>query len=306
MPILAVVAGPTASGKSALALRWARARGARILSADSRQLYRGFAIGTGAPTEEELRLVPHHLVGTVDPAEAFSPARFRAEAAAIVAAHPEESFLVVGGTGLYLKEWMRPSAERGETPPAVRAAAEEELRAKGLAKAHAELSILDPDAMAGVDPHDRHRVLKRLENWLHTGRSYRAPEAAPDPLFEGVPFAWLEPARDALHRAIEARVRRMFDDGWADEVRRLARAHDPETTPAFNALGYRELAHALREGRPPSDALDAIVARTRQYAKKQVTFFRHQIPGARAFEPGVLAQKLESAGWDENSLASND
>jgi tRNA dimethylallyltransferase len=306
MPLVAVLAGPTASGKSALALRWAEARGLHILSADSRQLYRGFAIGTGAPTADDLRKVPHHLVGSVDPSEPFSPARFRAEARALVAAHPGANFLVVGGTGLYLKEWMRPSAERGETPPAIRAAAEEELRAKGPAAVHAELRALDPEAMEGIDPRDRHRVLKRLENWRATGRSYKAPESAPDPSFEGVPFLWLDPARDALHRSIEIRVKRMLAEGWGDEVQRLMRAHDPESTPAFNALGYRELARALRLGHAPETVLEVILARTRQYAKKQVTFFRHQFPGSRAFEPGVLAQKLESSGWNENSLSSND
>jgi tRNA dimethylallyltransferase len=222
-----------------------------------------------------------------------------------VAAHPGTGFLVVGGTGLYLREWMHPSPERGETPPAIRAAAEEELRAKGAAAVHAELRALDPEAMEGVDPRDRHRVLKRLENWRFTGRSYKA-ERAPDPLFEGVPFLWLDPARDALHRSIEVRVKGMLAGGWGDEVQRLMRAHDPESTPAFNALGYRELARALQLGRAPETVLEVLLARTRQYAKKQLTFFRHQFPGSRAFEPGVLAQKLESSGWNENSLAPND
>jgi tRNA dimethylallyltransferase len=305
MPVVAVLGGPTASGKSALALRWAKARGLRILSADSRQLYRGFAIGTGAPTEEELRSVPHHLVGTVEPSETFSPARFRAEAARIVAEHPGEGFLVVGGTGLYLKEWRTPSRDRGETPPEIREAAAREIAAKGTAAVHAELAKHDPEGLAGVDPNDRHRVQKRLENHLFTGLPYANPRE-PDPLFEGVPFVWLDPTRPSLHHAIETRVRVMFTAGWADEVERLMRAWDPATTPAFNALGYRELAQALGRGEAPDSVLEQVVARTRQYAKKQVTFFRHQFAGARAFDPGVLAEKLASTGWNAKSLLAND
>ena len=249
-----------------------------------------------------MRAAQHHLIGAVDPSEAFSPARFRAEAEAIVAAHPGEGFLVVGGTGLYLKEWMHPSAERADVPAEIRDAAERELNAKGLATAHAELSARDPDAMAKVDPNDRHRILKRLENWLFTGSSYVREEAPLNPLFEGVPVLWLHPSRDALHHAIESRVKRMFTAGWADEVRRLSSAHDPETTPAFNALGYRELAEALQSGRAPETALEVIVARTRQYAKKQVTFFRHQFARAQAFDPADLAARLEAAEWDAKGL----
>jgi tRNA dimethylallyltransferase len=165
MPLHAVLAGPTASGKTALALRWAAARGLEILSADSRQLYRGMAIGTGAPSEEHLRGTPHHLIGCVDPDEAFSPRRFRDAAQAVVAGRPDAGFLVVGGTGLYLREWMFPgSEERGETPRAAREAAAAAIAERGLAAVHAELVEKDPEGMRRVDPNDAYRVQKRLEN----------------------------------------------------------------------------------------------------------------------------------------------
>jgi tRNA dimethylallyltransferase len=315
MPLVALLGGPTASGKSALALRWARARGLEIISADSRQLYRGFSIGTGAPTLDERAEVPHHLVGCADPREPFSPQRFRAEAASLLASRPESRFLVVGGTGLYLKEWMFPSAhDRGETPPQIRAAAERELAERGAAAVHADLSALDPGGMEGVAPQDRYRLQKRLENWRFTGKSYARGNgnARPDAAFDGVPFAWLDPARDVLHARIEARVRAMFAQGWIDEVRGLLRAYDPATTAAFNALGYREIAEALAAdpalASTPSEALvEKVLARTRQYAKKQTTFFRHQFsttsgPMARAFSPEDLAGRLESFGWDPKCL----
>jgi tRNA dimethylallyltransferase len=326
MPIVAVLGGPTASGKSALALRWARARGLEILSADSRQLYRGFAIGTGAPTADERAAVPHHLVGHTDPSEAFSPQRFRVEARSIVESRPDARFIVVGGTGLYLKEWMFPSVSSGEAPGSVfnmpadiRAAAEREIAERGAAAVHADLSDKDPGGMEGVAPQDLYRIQKRLENWLFTGKSYvrDGGNIALNPLFKGVPFVWLNPARHDLHKNIEARIRSMFADGWIDEVRLLMQAHDPETAPAFNALGYREIADALKENAlragedvPPPDLLEKILVRTRQYAKKQTTFFRNQFDparhpdgfGAHAFSPADLVRRLESSGWDPKSI----
>jgi tRNA dimethylallyltransferase len=305
MPLLAILAGPTASGKTALALRWAAETGSEIISADSRQLYAGFRVGTGSPTEQELRSVPHHLVGSLDPAESYSPRRFRADAEALVVGRPGVNFLVVGGTGLYLREWMFPGAEeRGETPRAIRDAATAAIAERGLDAVHAELTEKDPEGMHRVDPHDAYRVQKRLENWLHTGRSYAAPKPAEplNPLFESIPFLWLHPERKELHHRIEARAQAMFRDGWVDEVSLLKTRFDPMRTPAFNAIGYREIADALAQGKDAVATLQTVVARTRQYAKKQVTFFRHQFPQAVAWEPEALARALEAAHWDAKSL----
>jgi tRNA dimethylallyltransferase len=306
MPIIAILAGPTASGKTALALRWARSQGLEIISADSRQLYRGFVVGTGTPTEEERQGIPHHLLGFLDPIESYSPRRFRADAEAVVAARPDANFLVVGGTGLYLKEWLHPgSEERGETPRAVREAAAATIAEAGLPAVHADLLVKDPAGMNRVDPHDAYRITKRQENWLHTGRSYAAdkPGEPLNPLFENAPFLRLEPERKELHRRIEARTVEMFRNGWADEVRSLLAEYDPLRTPAFNAIGYREVAVALDAGKPPESTLPTVVARTRQYAKKQVTFFRHQFPKAAAWEPAALAKALQAVDWDASRLS---
>lgn len=305
MPVHAILAGPTASGKTALSLRWASARGFAVLSVDSRQLYRDFAIGTGAPTPAERGDVPHHMLGFLNPAESYSPLRFAADAQAIVEASPETEFLVVGGTGLYLREWMYPGAgEREETPRAIREAAAQQIAADGLEAVHARLTTLDPAGMHRVDPHDTYRVTKRLENWLHTGKSYAAPkpEQPLNPLFEGVPFLWLEPERRTLHRRIAARTDAMFAQGWVDEVARLRERYDPRRTPAFNAIGYREIAEAMARGKDPASVQETVVARTRQYAKKQMTFFRHQFPRAQAWAPEALDAALAAAGWDARRL----
>ena len=306
MPVHAVLAGPTASGKTALALRAATARGLAILSADSRQLYRDFLIGTGAPTPAEQGGIPHHMLGFLDPRESYSPRRFATEADAIVAAYPETDFLVVGGTGLYLREWMYPGAEeRAETPRAIRDAAAARIAADGLDAVHAYLVEQDPAGMHRVDPHDTYRVTKRLENWLHTGRSYAAPrpEQPLNPLFQDVPFLWLEPERRILHHRIAARTDAMFAAGWVDEITRLTQTYDPRRTPAFNAIGYREIAEAIAHGKDPDGVRDTVVARTRQYAKKQMTFFCHQFPRAQAWEPEALDTALGAAEWDARRLA---
>ncbi len=320
MPLLAVLAGPTASGKTALALHWAmqhpfpdapRAehsdRRIAVISADSRQIYRDFCVGTGTPTESDRNGIDHHLLGFLDPMEAYSPRRFAADATAVVAAHPDTDFLVVGGTGLYLREWMYPGAEdREETPRAVREAAAAAITASGLEAVHTDLTAKDPAGMYRVDPHDAYRITKRLENWLHTGRSYAAPkpEQPLNPVFAGVPFLWLEPERKELHRRIEARAEEMFRNDWVGEVRSLMTRYDPLRTPAFNAIGYREIAAALAVEKPPEAALGTVVARTRQYAKKQVTFFRHQFPNAAAWEPAALEKALIAADWVASALPS--
>jgi tRNA dimethylallyltransferase len=321
MSLIAVLAGPTASGKSALAVRWAQQiasnRPVAIISADSRQIYRDFRVGTGTPTEEEQQGVPHHLLGFLDPMESYSPRRFRVDAeaavASTIAAHPDTDFLVVGGTGLYLREWMYPGAEeRGETPRAIREAAAAAIATSGLDAVHADLTAKDPEGMNRVDPHDAYRITKRLENWLHTGRSYAAPKPPEplNPLFQDVPFLWLEPERKELHRRIEARAEAMFRNDWVLEVLDLMQRYDPMRTPAFNAIGYREIAEALTRGKDPEalieSVLGTVVARTRQYAKKQVTFFRHQFPKAVAFEPEKLEKALAASGWDASSIPTSE
>jgi tRNA dimethylallyltransferase len=321
MPLIAVLAGPTASGKSALAVRWATQRTSlhpsgrplAVISADSRQIYRDFRVGTGTPTEEDRQGIPHHLLGFLDPMESYAPRRFRADAEAVVTTHPDTDFLVVGGTGLYLREWMYPGAEeRGETPRAIREAAAAAIATSGLDAVHADLTAKDPEGMHRVDPHDAYRITKRLENWLHTGRSYAAPkpEEPLNPLFAGVPFLWLEPERKELHRRIEARAEAMFRNDWALEVLDLMKRYDPMRTPAFNAIGYREIADALTRGKDPEaligSVLGTVVARTRQYAKKQVTFFRHQFPRAMAFEPEKLEKALAASGWDASLIPTSE
>lgn len=299
--LTAVLCGPTAAGKSALALKLARANGFEILCADSRQIYRGLEVGTGAPTEAEKALVPHHLAGFLAPDRAFSPREYPAHVHRLLEAHPEKRFLAVGGTGLYLKELLFPSPfDRGPTPEPVKREVQERIRAQGLAHMHAELLRLDPEAAAAIHPNDAYRVAKRWENLLLTGQSYArfSGPPVPDPRFREAPILWLDRDRDPLYRRIDARVEAMARGGWPEEARRLGSDPAWPTWPAFTSLGYAEMTEVAEGRMPLESAIDAIRQKTRHYAKRQRTFFRAQLPGLERWDAGELEAALERADWN--------
>ena len=276
---LAIV-GPTASGKSALALEVARAFGdVEIVSVDSMQVYRGLDIGTAKPTARERAEVPHHLIDVADADEEWSVARFQAEARAAVAdiERRGKRALLVGGTGLYVQAVIDPLT----FPPEDRAVREEILAQietpAGLAAAYDELVRLDPEAAARIEPTNGRRIARALEVIRITGRPFSSfgtglQEFGPPVFPVRIAGAWLP--RAALAARIERRFAQMRDAGLVDEVRALAEAGALSRT-ARQAIGYREvLAHL--EGEEPSldAALEAAVVRTRQFARRQRMWFR--------------------------------
>jgi tRNA dimethylallyltransferase len=313
--IVGVLCGATASGKSALALKIAEANGFEIISADSRQIYRGFTIGTNAPRGAELA-IPHHLVGFLDPGLAFSPRAYPGHVHDLVASHPHINFLIVGGTGLYLKELIFPSPfDRGPTPDAIKAQVQSKINKQGLAEVYAELLRIDPEGTRGIHPNDIYRIAKRWENFLITGESYTlltGPQVM-DKRFEGVPMLCLDVERTSLYARIDARVKEMFAAGWMDEVKQLMTLPDWESLPAFSSLGYREIAAALvvtqadsgtgiLTGTEPQailkdEVIQKIQMQTRNYAKRQVTFFNRQLPGLQHWDANLLTEALISCNW---------
>ena len=276
---LAIV-GPTACGKSALALEVARTFGdVEIVSVDSMQVYRGLDIGTAKPTVAERTAVTHHLIDVTDPDEEWSVARFQLEARAAVAdieARGKRA-LLVGGTGLYVQAVIDPLT----FPPEDRAVRDEILARTatpgGLADTYAELTGLDPTAAAAIEPGNARRIARALEVIEVTGRPFSSfgagiQEFGATVFPVRVAGVWLP--RAALAVRIEQRFARMRDDGLVDEVRALAEAGMLSRT-ARQAIGYREvLAHL--DGTDPSleAALDAAVVRTRQFARRQRMWFR--------------------------------
>jgi tRNA dimethylallyltransferase len=275
-PILGVV-GPTASGKSDLALALARTIGVEILVADSRQVYRGMDVGTATPDAAARRSVPHHLVDLVDPDGVFSVAQWVAEARRLVPEITERGRLplLVGGTGLYVASLLdgHEYAEQARSPE-IRHRLSERIAIEGLERLAAELIALDPAVAAGMDLANPRRVLRALERALAGGGGV-ALRATPYP--GRIALVGLSRPREVLHRRIEARARWMFEaGGLLDEVRRLIDAgYHPELRP-MTGHGYREAARVVAGEWSIEQAIEVTARRTRQYAKRQLTWFRHE------------------------------
>lgn len=280
---LRIVCGPTGAGKSALALALAERHGLTILVADSRQVYRGFDIGTAKPTVAERARVPHEGIDLADPAERYNAAAWAAHATSVVERLGVDRVLIVGGTGLYLRALVKPLFEEPPIDAARRTALAAEL--DGLDTGTLRRWVLHLDASrAGLG---RTQLLRALEVALLTGRrisdlhreaSRTAPWSA----------RWLvvDP-REQLHERIERRLDAMLSGGWLHEVDELARTV-PADAPAWNACGYQALRQLTVVGVPPGpgaregnldDTRHAILVSTRQYAKRQRTWFRHQLEG---------------------------
>ncbi|WP_184097348.1 tRNA (adenosine(37)-N6)-dimethylallyltransferase MiaA [Sphingopyxis panaciterrulae] len=278
-PRLALIAGPTASGKSALAVALAQAVGrAQVVNADASQVYRDLAILSARPTPAEMAGVPHRLFGHIDGAEACNAARWAADARRALARawEDDEVPILVGGTGLYLRTLLYGIAPVPEIDPAVRA----EVRAMDVADAHAALARLDAPAAARLAPADAARVARALEVVRATGRPLadwqRAREGGIADEVALVPLILLPP-REWLRARCDARLGAMFAAGAAEEVKALlARGLDPDL-PVMRAIGVPQIAAWLRGDISRDEALDRAQAATRQYAKRQYTWFRHQL-----------------------------
>jgi tRNA dimethylallyltransferase len=278
-PLIAIV-GPTASGKSTLALRLARARGGEIVSCDSLQVYRGLDIGSAKPTREEQRDVRHHLVDVVDPGDLFSAAEYARRGRAAVADVTDRGRLpiVAGGTGLYLKALLEGLFEGPARDEARRRRLEGLAERFGEQRVHRLLCRLDPEAAARIGPRDRIRIVRALEVYWATGQPISAHHRVGSEPLSGyrVLLLGLHPDRDALRRVVERRTREMFERGLLDEVRGLLdRGLSPELRP-LQAIGYREAVAVLRGEMSREDAERAIVTATMRFAKRQMTWFRHQ------------------------------
>jgi len=277
-----MIASPTASGKSALALRLAQAVGGDIINADYMQLYRDLQVLTARPSREETVLAPHHLFGVADAADGWSVGRWldaaRAELADI--ARWRRPAIVVGGTGLYFRALTQGLAEIPPVPREVTQRLEVEAGVAGELALRPRLARLDPESEARIERGDRQRLLRALAVAEHTGRPLSAWQRDTTPaLAEG---EWrgvvIEPPREALYAACDARLVAMFGAGAIEEVRALAaRGLDP-TLPAMKAVGVREIIDHLEGHATREEALGRAQQATRQFAKRQLTWFRNQTP----------------------------
>jgi tRNA dimethylallyltransferase len=277
-----LIAGPTASGKSALALRWAETTGAEIINADSMQLYADLRVLTARPSPEEELRARHHLYGVADAAETWSVGawlRAATKALAEIAAQGRPA-IVVGGTGLYFSALTQGLAEVPAIPDDVRVDVRERLDRLGEDAFRQALAQADPRAAARIAAGDRQRLSRAMEVASATGRSLTDWQASTTPLL--APDAYqslvLDPPRETLYARCDARLGAMAADGGLEEVRALmARRLDPEL-PAMKALGVREFARYLTGELTLDEALSLARQETRRYAKRQSTWFRNQTP----------------------------
>jgi tRNA dimethylallyltransferase len=289
--------GPTASGKSALAVALAGKLKGEVLACDSTQVYRGFDIGTSKPTVEERGGVPHHLLDLVEPNFPFTAGEYRTRAIGVLEDLRQRAQLPVltVGTGLYLRALLEGLADAPARSEELRARLEAGANAHRLQYLHRVLRRLDPDAAVRIGSRDRPKMIRAIEVCLLTGRpvteihrSGRTPLKGYHPIKIG-----LQPPRAALYERIERRTRTMLNRGWLDEVARLVRDGVPQDSKPFDFIGYSEL-HAHLEGTVTlAAATKAIAQSTRRYAKRQMTWFRkepvvHWLPGF-GDDPGIVA-----------------
>ena len=274
------VVGPTACGKTRLGIDLARAFGGEVVSADSMQLYRGMTIGTAAPTPEEMDGIPHHMVGVADPRFPYSAARFVEEATACTDEILARGKLpvVVGGTGLYLDALV--AGRRfagGEAGGEIREKLKARLEAGGIEPLYQELAEIDPTAAVRLHLADVKRILRALEIYYETGETITAHDArerALPPRYEATYLGLTFEDRADLRALIDRRVDQMMEQGLVEELRALLERGVPRDSTALQAIGYKELFSALDGLRPLEEAVAEIKLRSRQYAKRQLTWLR--------------------------------
>lgn len=275
MPLV-IICGPTATGKSDLALEVAEEFNGEVINADSMQLYRGMDIGTAKLTIDQRREIPHHLLDILSVKEDASVAQYQSLARAAIDEIQSRGkvAIVVGGTGLYIKSIID-EMNFPETDPVLRKKLEDEAELLGTAELYSRLRLLDPEAAAAIEPGNTRRIIRALEVIEVTGKPYSANLPSdtsirfPDALHIGLAME-----RSSLAPRIEARVHRMFDQGLVDEVRELVAQGLLEGTTAQRAIGYAQTIALIDGEISQSQAIDETIVATRQYVRRQETWFK--------------------------------
>ena len=273
------IAGPTASGKTALAVELAKELNGEVVSCDSMQVYKRMDIGTAKPTAEEMQGIPHHMLDVAQAWEDFSVSRYCNQASPIVddIIAQGKTAIIAGGTGLYMDSLIRGNNFAPFPSTGVREALEARAEAEGIQPLLEELAQVDPESTGRLHPSDRKRIIRALEVYRETGititeHNRRTREVPPKyrPVWLGLDFS----DRAALYRRIDRRVERMLEAGLLDEIRSLLESGIPETCTAMQAIGYKEFLPVLRGERGLCDAAAEVCQSSRRYAKRQLTWFR--------------------------------
>lgn len=277
-PTLMVIVGPTAAGKSALAMDLCDALGGEIISADSVQVYRGLDIGSAKPTPADRLRTVHHGIDLVDPGETMDVARWiaAAEEAIVDILGRGRLPVVCGGTGMYVQGLIAGMAQTPDIPEEVRLAVREEISRRGPERLHEDLALVDPEAAHRIGPRDAQRIGRALEVYRASGRPLSSWQQegreAPPRWLASVVGIW--PERERLYGRIDRRVAQMFRDGWREEVQALLSAGVAPTAPGLQTLGYRDVVAEIQGDACSPDLQTQIATGHRNYARRQLTWFR--------------------------------
>ena len=303
------IAGPTASGKTALAVEIAKLTNGEVVSCDSMQIYKRMDIGTAKPTLDEMQGIPHHILSVAEPDEDFSVSRYCEMAAPIVddIISRGKTAVIAGGTGLYMDSLIKGNDFAPFPSTGVRERLEAQADAEGMEAMQALLQSIDPEAAARI--HDRKRLIRALEVYYETGETItehnRRTQAIPpryQPLWLGLDFA----ERQALYDRIDLRVDIMLQQGLVEEIQELLDSGIPEKCTAMQAIGYKEFVAALRGNGTVAQAAEEVKKASRHYAKRQLTWFRRngqmhwltRLPGEGAEE--ILAKARQVLHESDN------
>ena len=289
------IAGPTASGKSAVALELAKVIHGEIISVDSMQVYRGMDIGTAKPTREEQLQIRHHMIDLVEVNESFDVARFRKEAllAASDIANRQHRIIFCGGTGFYFKNLIQGI---GHAPPSD-ATLRKELEKQSIETLLKELANTDPASFERIDRQNKRKIVRALEVVRLTGKSFTAFKSdwTTDRMIDPLRFWILEQETDTLRKRINDRVDTMIQSGWIEETKRLLEAGLRKNTTACQAIGYKQIMDHLDDQLSLEETISLIKAKTWQFAKRQRTWFRHQARGTQIqMTPGNRQETLNT------------
>jgi tRNA dimethylallyltransferase len=282
--IVPVLLGPTAVGKSAYALELAYLNGWEILSCDSRQIYRGMDIGTAKPESHELKKIKHWLIDIRDPSELYSAFDFASESLTLIRQRAADGIgvIICGGTGLYFKALSEGFNIKVETDPELKKALMERGMNNGAKILHDELKLSDPDAASVIHENDLQRIVRALAVYLQTGipfsKSKKSGDAPPDLEFRTI---ILTMDRTLLYKNINQRVDQMIESGLVNECQTLLESGVASEAPGLQCVGYKELISYFEKKASLSDAVELIKQNSRRYAKRQSTWFSHQVSGIK-------------------------
>jgi len=279
MDKLICIAGPTASGKTALAVELAKALDGEVVSCDSMQIYKYMDIGTAKPTREEMQGIPHHMIDVAEPWEDFSVSRYCEQASAAVddILARGKTAIIAGGTGLYMDALIRGNSFAPYPTTGRREALEALAEAEGIEAVLTQLREVDPESAARLHPSDRKRIIRAMEVYLETGKTITehnlATQAIP-PKYQATWFALEDADRQQLYQRIDRRVEQMVAQGLLQEIEHLLSMGIPEKCTAMQAIGYKEFLGVFHGTLPLETAVSQVQQASRHYAKRQLTWFR--------------------------------